>query len=423
MHTIKKTHKNRLLTTVMSLAIIAGAAGAATGTYAWYSYQKDINVDFTGTTIKADKEIQIGLRWHERLYKMEGNTKVYFDQKYTLGEIEVTSGNKLKSSSDTDSYYIYWIRGNYVTDILKDFQEFIHSAQEELHPITSGKYKPGDIKTGSTVGSWTSFMKTPSHREEEWETTGLCEDYSDYFYLPLAFRVIENQKDINGNDVYATNENIFLSKFTAKDLKVEQLRKDLEGVSEGNYTDEQRNQLSVDLTKAIRVKADYPSHNSKADNFIFNPKADEDKDLTVGGALNLQPDVYYDYVDETKKQIPYGQFENGICWKEASTTAEPNLTYEKCSTFKANNLKGGYELNLGTGLGQTIPSVCKTSKTIVNPNHVIDADQGLRNITATDGYNNVGFVDLSIYLEGWDENIVNYTAGRTFSVEMEFSIK
>lgn len=426
MHTTKKTNNNKLIKSVMSLAIIAGAAGAATGTYAWYSYQKDVSLEFTGTTIKADKEIQIGLRWKERLYKWEDpetkEVKHYFDDDYTLGEIETEEGVRMNNSGDPEepTYWIYWIRGNYITDILKNFQGYIESAQEELHPITAGKYKTGDINNGTEVGSWTNFMKTPSHRQEEWVTTGAVTDYADYFYLPLVFRVLENQPDEHGNPVYASAENIYLSKFNAVDVE----RKALvdAGVNSDPTKEAQRQrEIKADLAKAIRVKADYPSHATKAENFIFDPNTDTNKDLNVGGKLNLQPDIYYDFVDSTKKQIPYGQFEGEYIYKETATAVEPSIRYEDCSTFKANDLKYGYELDFSEG--KTKPSVCQTTRSMVNPLHKDDAANGYYPIAKTDAYKNIGYLDLSIYLEGWDENIVNYTAGRTFNVELEFSIK
>lgn len=411
------SHKTKkLIKTALSIAIIAGAAGAATGTYAWYSYQKDVDAQFSGTTIRADKEIQIGLRNPTKLKRIneEGQEEFFIDE-YPLGQVVES-----QVSMNGDSQWVYWIRGNYVSEILQKFQEYIQSAQNELHPITAGKYKTGDIADGSTLGSWTGFMKTPSHREEERVTTGAVTDYSDYFYLPLVFRVLSNELDPQGNEQYVDGEEIFLSKFSAVDETVEKIEKKLED-EDREPTDEEEAQLSADLSQAIRVKTDYPAENDEEHNynFIFNPNyqdpVNEYQYLDVGGVLNLQPDIYFDYELDTKKQIAYGQFEGDVVWKSEKTETPPTLAYADCTTFDANNFEDGYEIDFGED--KTKPSTCQTKRSQVNAAH--DAGKGIIK-TGEDKY---AFLDLSIYLEGWDENIVNYTAGRTFSVDLEFSIK
>lgn len=409
------------------MAIIAGAAGAATGTYAWYSYQKEANLDLRGTTIKADKEIQIGLRWNADLNA--------FMDKYNHGEIEVQSDVTVGS----EECNIYWIRGNYVSEILKDFQYYIGSAQANLQPITAGKYKAGDVADGSTIGSWTSFKKRPASETpaailaedptaDYTKTMGEVTDMQDYFFLPLAFRVLEAEPDDEGNLVYAADQNIFLSKFNAVDITRKEL---VEEGQNANPTLEAKRQkeLRVDLAKALRVKTDYPSHSTKADNFIFNPNdIDEDyrdintgdEKLPVGGYLNIQKDNYYDYDLTTKKEIAYGYFENTVVYKDTPTT-EAIVNFDDCDTFNAGHLPGGKQIDYSL----TTRSICEINKSIVNEKRKVvgevGADVNDRAIVTTDT-NKIGFVDLSIYVEGWDKNVTNESAGRDFSVELEFSI-
>ena len=125
MHTRNKVKK--LIKAGLYAAIIACAAGAATGTYAWYSYQKDVDVDFVGTTIKADKEIQVGLRCDSRIDALEAE--------YDLGEIEWEENVKF-NAGDSETFVIYWVRGNYLSEILKTFQSLIGSGQGALNAIT-----------------------------------------------------------------------------------------------------------------------------------------------------------------------------------------------------------------------------------------------------------------------------------------------
>lgn len=426
-HKVKQTANNKLIPTVMSATIILGAIGAATGTLAWYTYEKDAELDVGGTTIKADKEIQIGLRCDRPLWKWEnggaGAMAIhYFDDDYTHGEITRVDNVRLNDTDPTE-YCIYWIKGNYLTEVLKNFQTYIHSAETELKPITSGRYKTGDIGDGTNVGSWRGFMYQPTAAEGEWETTGFLDGYSDYFYLPLAFRVLENYK-VDNQDTYVEDESIFLSKFNATDLTLQQLHKTLDPIDPEEYTIEQKKDLAMDLSKAIRVKVDYPANPTKESNFIFDPNSNEEKHLEVGGVLNLDQNTVYDYDAETKQQIPFGQFDSDVYYKSYKTSQPQTKNIEDCTTFDADNLKGGYEIDFGEG--KTVKSTCQSLPSIVNSTLLVDEANGLHALTKTaSGANKdrIGFVDLSIYLEGWDKNVINRTAGRDFSVKLEFAIK
>ena len=406
-------HKTKKLIKVsLYAAIIACAAGAATGTYAWYSYQKDVAVEQTGTTIKADKEIQVGLCYNGPKL----STLIDPDTgKYKLGEIEYEEDVTYPGS--TEEFDIYWIRGNYLTDVLADFQKEIGSAQKKLKAITAGKYTAGaeeDIGNANAADDvWNGFKRTPSSKSSEWKHGGLVGDSKDeIFYLPLAFRALSNEKDEHGNPIYLPNVEVFLSEFDSEDIDA--------ATSPG-----------LSLANAIRCKVDYPSHDDSSDNYIFNPNAAADEDLDVGGILNLNFDPYYDFDERTQKEVPYGEWENGLTH---STLENPDLNestalkIHECTTFLANHKPGCYQI-------EGIPSTCQTYK----------ADKAIcpqltsgKNIAKTDcefvdangNTNYYGYVDLSIYLEGWDHNIVNSVAdnralstdGHTFSVRLEFSI-
>lgn len=403
MHVHKMKRTKKLIKTALYAAIIACAAGAATGTYAWYSYQKDVNVDLLGTTIKADKEIQIGLRSDVRLDD--------FEAEYSLGEIEIPTETTKFHSTDSEGFYIYWIRGNYVTDVLKSFQREISCAQSRLHPISAGYYEAGmdeDIGNVDATDAWNGFKYTPSHRAGERKWSALVDDYSDYFYLPLAFRAISAAKDDDGNDVYMDGIKVFLSDFKTTDAEY-----DPEDDADKN------------LAKGVRCKVDYPQNSDTSSNFIFDPNlsGNDNSYLNVGGVLNLQPDIYYDYIQDSKKQIPYGQWENDtVVYKSEKTAAvdpenDDRISYDECTTFLANNLPGGYEIDFD----QSTPCTCETCPKGSAVETSFDQETGT-GICVTNCDNNYAYVDLSIYLEGWDENIINLTAGREFSVELQFSI-
>ena len=411
---IHKTKK--LIKSALYAAIIACAAGAATGTLAWYSYQKDVEIALTGATIKADKEIQIGLR--SPIGEIEE-----FEKKYKL---EVDKEETVKYNyNDGESYVVYWIHGNYVSEILHDFQICLGSAVTRLYPISAGKYRANMPENPNFVDAdnqshddfngfeWNGFKHGPSTLESEWGWSRLVQpgDYRNYFYLPLAFRAIKEEKDENGQIQYSPNEEIFISQFKTTDLDKED-------------TD------TIDLGKAIRCKVDYPAHapdfNGNTNNFIFDPNQNADYELAVGGRLDLRNTVYYDwnFYSSDKKQIAYGQWDE-LKYNTDLTPDRPGendednrLTFDKCTTFLANDYPGGRAIDMD----KSTPSKCEIKgKSAAVATDLEDVNANA--ITTCGSYQYYGFVDLSIYLEGWDPNVINASSGRQFKVDLQFSIK
>ena len=386
-------------------AVIACAAGAATGTYAWYSYQKDVDVDFVGTTIKADKEIQVGLRCDSRLTALE--------QEYPLGEIDREENVKM-NASDSESYVIYWVRGNYLTEILKSFQREIGSAQGKLNAVTAGHYVAGmveDIGNDTNTlapNTWNGFKETPTTKPADWKYMSLVNSKKNIFYLPLVFRALSNEKEANGNPKYLEDVEIYLTEFVTDDL------------SDANN--------GADLAQAVRCKVDYPANADTSKNFIFDPNAMDDEDLPVGGYLNLNADRFYDsYRDHQGNyyEIPYGQWvTDPIVYADNPTAADEGIHADECTTFYANHQKDVYPIDMS----QSTPCTCETKSRFAAVDTAYTADKG---IAKTNAYKNYAYVDFSIYLEGWDSNIVNNSKGtddykstidHPFSIDLEFSI-
>lgn len=399
MHTQNKAKK--LIKAGLYAAIIGCAAGAATGTYAWYSYQKDVEVSGGGTTIKVDKEIQVGLRFDSR--------NLEFEAEYDLGEV-VREDNVKYNSSDSNSFVIYWARGNYLSEILKTYHRLIGSAQGKLNAITAGKYEAGwaeDIGNDTDTlapNTWNGFKETPTNKVGEWDYQGLVSNKKDYFYLPLVFRAMSNEKGENGSPIYLNDVEIFLTQFSTQDL---------------DYTAGD----DANLAHSVRCKVDYPAEADTSKNFIFDPNAAADNNLEVGGVLNLNFDRFYD--SHNKREIPYGQWEEDpIVYAADPISVDTRIPNDECTTFYANHQVGIYPIDRT----QSHPSTCQTKAASA----VIDSayTEG-KGIVKTAGDNKYGYVDLSIYLEGWDSNVVNNntglddgksTDGHTFAFDLEFSI-
>lgn len=392
-------HKcKKLIRAGLYAAIISCAAGAAAGTYAWYAYQKDVEVDFVGTTVKASTEIQVGLRSDSPLLALE--------QEYRLGEI-TREDNVQVSASDPNRYVIYWVRGNYLSEILKSFQREINSAQGILNPITAGKYKAGwaeDTESHTEApNTWTGFKNTPTTKPGEWKFENFITDKANYFYLPLVFRVINNERQADGSPIYLGDQEVFLTSFITEDL---------------NYKDGNE----VDLAKAVRCKVDYPAEGNTYKNYIFDPNSTTNAELQVGGILNLDYDRFYD--SSMLKEIAYGEWENEPVYATEPVSIDEEIHYDDCTTFHANHQVGVYPIDMT----QSHPSTCEVRSRDYAINASYTPGKG---IVKTDTFTKYGYVDLSIYLEGWDSNIDNPNAneygpksalGHTFSVDLEFSL-
>ena len=393
-------NKSKLIKLGLYAAVITCAGGAATGTYAWYSYQKDVDVDFVGTTIKADKEIQVGLRSDSRLPLLEAA--------YPLGEIDLEQNVKM-NAGDSESYYIYWVRGNYLSEILKSFQREIGSGSERLNAITAGHYVAGmaeDIGNDTDTlapNTWNGFKNTPTTKPEEWKYMSLVNNMKNIYYLPLVFRALSNERQANGDPIYLPDVEIYLADFATEDV---------------NYTDGN----GADLAQAVRCKVDYPAYANTSKNYIFDPNSTDDEDLPVAGALNLNLDRFYD--SYRGYEIPYGQWANSVVYAADTVDSDEGIHADRCTTFYANHQVGIYPIDMT----QSTPCTCETKSRFAAVDNAYTEGKG---IAKTDANNNYAYVDMSIFLEGWDSNIVNNskgtddyksTVGHTFTIDLEFSI-
>lgn len=405
-HNQNKLNK-KLITGVLYTMIIAGAAGAATGTYAWYSYQKEVSVKFNGTAINKSTEIEVGLRVptadiakFETVKVFEGNTKSFKDlykKDFDNDQIHVESVT-VNSVANT----VYWIRGNYIQEILTNFAKAYGSALDSLSPISAGYFSEGmnwqlGDDAADDAGKWSGFKRTPLPVEGKYDKDDFA-TVEDYFYLPLAFRVSDPAED--RAQEYKAGEKIYLTQFDVVD-------------NSKLSTD------SLDLADAIRCKVDFPNVANHVNDYIFNPSNDGDaENLAVGGALNLYRDTYFDYYYKDgdlgeKYEIAYGQFvDNNPTYIEAVEDADPTIELDDCDTFTANHLKGVKKVDMG--------STGNFRKCQTRNNSVVDSTRTTSFITTdTNGY---CYADLSIYIEGWDHNVVDYTAAHKFAISLEFGI-
>lgn len=389
----KGINKKRILRVALYTLILGGAVGTVTGTYAWYSYQKSASIDFTGTAISNTELIQIGLRADHRLNTPDDvrselgnmNFEQFYHSDISLGQIV---GEEI--TLNQESNYIYWIKGNYLQEILKNFAYSIGSGVDKLPAVTTGYFEEGmewDLGNRSAVEKWNGFKKTPINEQRDFKEFA---SLKDYYYLPLAFRVY-------GGAEYKEalpNRKIYLTKFDSTDITAV------------------TSQTQRSLKKAIRCKADYPEVVDHSKDFVFDPNSNQSYELKVGGGLNIDYDIYEDY-DQTENGVyekAYGQFD-GDPQYVGPCQDDPVIPYNNCTTFEANHKKGAYMVSDANA------RTCQTrSNSIVNPYQSGDA-------IITTNADAIGFLDLSIYLEGWDHGVIDQNLNHTFAVSLEFSIE
>lgn len=174
-----------------------------------------------------------------------------------------------------------------------------------------------------------------------------------------------------------------------------------------------------ELTKAMRFAVLNPDH----ENYkfvIIDPNKDQDHYL--GGLLDNDIDRYYDstYIDGVKKEELFGEYNDGslIVYDEA---LKEDSDYEnperEPNSFNAKHQAGVQRVNI--------------EKSIEN-GLVISKE----NSYSLDDFSNRPFapllipvyagsatkINVSLYIEGWDERSVNYTMGSTFNSNLQFII-
>lgn len=263
---------------------------------------------------------------------------------------------------------IYWFDGhNAGPETLRYILEANGYATDTLHPVTTSKYSTGDDLT--LFSAPRAFANINESAKKE-----------DYIYLPLVFRYRDILED---EPTYISNENIYLSNVTFNNQNV------------GSH-----------IHEAVRIFT-----NDKEDSkHLITPFASEDGSTNVGGALDLNKDGYYDL--DFEEGIPhehiYGQVTQEPTYKY--WTEDSNVPLEQRTTFTARHKENTY------GVEHCVPEVAEN-----------EGFYNFRNkhewVTTTNPEtNNYAYLDLSIFVEGWDRNVIDSQKDLPFSMELKFEV-
>lgn len=307
-------------------------------------------------------------------------TNAYFQFRGTsigdslLFDIGFKSELRLQNASEYGLYFdeeneIYWANSTLNEEVTSYYLSSNGYATSQINGVTSGKYE--------TNGEF-DLYRAPYYLENYVNefNNKIRAQKNNYCHFELAFRA----KKVSANEINnLDNGYIYL-----KDVK-------LDGT--GN------------IKKTIRIHLE-----NEDENFIFSPSKYESGKVVVGGVLDLDRDGLYDYDSFYQKEYLYGEISNETpIYKEEMTSDGSDIGEFNGSSFDGEHKNGIYALDLDN-------TVFETSSYLGYK----DVIEERKLITKIDPSSKIAFLNLDIYLEGWDEEFTDRELNHLFKLNLEF---
>ena len=358
MHTKQKIlqiSKERLKLVGFAIFFNILLAGSVCGTFAWYTYatRTGFEKEYHGTTVGDLGSLQAGIVSNVQLEE-------FVD--YELAEDSTTLEDEGK--------YIYWCRPIIKASTINYVASNNGYATTSIEPVTSANYD------GT---SQFHLYRNPTYRDPYEVNEHNYALKNKYVFIPFVFRY----EDIDSPGHYTSNQEIFFSGC------------DFEAHVGGE-----------NISKGVRLCLD-----NHKETYIINPSAEEEGTNNVGGVLDLNGDGFFDFNEETNREIIYGQSVYSE-YLDTPTENDGDIPFAEITAFHSNHKKDVYALNEETYVPETV-SYMTLEKFVTNAlaATVTDAD-----------YHNLGCLDFYIYLEGWDLNVINQNAGAGFNMDIAFGV-
>lgn len=376
--------------TGLSALTVIGIAGATSGTLAWYAYSTRASLAYKGVSIAKTEQLQIGIadsKINPRIQYLDNelaSNNCYRDS--ATGYVWANPGAELNSriisaylSGETYSSYV-----NSLFPATMKSRALDSTSNFELFKSPS----PGDVNGNIKVYDSTSS-----------DITDLVSDYG--IQIPFVFRVIDN------NHEYVGNSKIWVSRADAR-------------VATFNHED---------ISPALRTFFEDPNESTRR--FLVNPSSETSTGSTVvAGMLDLDGDGYYDYGRDDsytqRKEVVYGTYTGDLSYSASARSADSDLDNVNDTTnegsFYARHQKGNYQLTNFADLeiGRSYYYGMSGMRPVVDEN--TGAFSGGQPVTITDNNSKLGFLNLYIYLEGWDHATVDNAIGSQFNLGLTFEI-
>lgn len=382
-----RNFKKLLIACVMSSLTVLSLVGAITSTLSWYTYTAKVPVSFHGTTIHSNKQLQVGLLTDLDLSDL-GLTSEYINEE-DIPEVEpviedgidTASGKKIAWGQPGDGLSsaqinAYLLGNGYATDLLS--------------PVTTRRYRTNQGTDIKIYGS--PYEYRPNNIIEA--------EKSRYSKIPLCFRVINS---LDGT--YCADKEVWISESQV-----------FGGENEG-----------FNVTKGVRTY-----FKSDECNFIFNPTAKEAGKTAVAGLLDLNLNGSYDYApSEThpgfNEEIIYGDYEklDGPDFTYFENDSEyidlNNTGKSRPYIFYSKHQAGVYGLEDYSSIDIQYAEYESLASVAPSINESLGIYEGGMPVCKT-GSNYIGFSEMYIWIEGWDNEVVNQVWSLSFNLGVTFEI-
>ena len=388
---MKKLNPAKFIFAFLGLSTFASLVGTVSGTLAWYAYSTRATLSYSGTSVSNTVQLQIGIA-SENLVTFAQEDEMVLDE--TL------------ESENGPHYYFAPVGSGLSSVVINTYLEANGYATNSLSPVTSGSYVHGQEG---------EFVLKSSPNESSIDNSKPAQ-HSRFAYIPFVFRVFRSNTMIVTADDYISDVEIWLS-----DVKVT-----------ASQSDEDQGQVS----KAVRMfvnRYSVGTHVYDYD-FILNPTAEESGATKVGGLLDLTADSYYDY-DMDGNEVIFGEYDESKVSTETPLAEDSGLVDINGShatdfdTFTAQHHKDiNYYSSFAEDAIKTAEYYCFDD---VKPNRNPQSG-ALENLNPNDPSSfcftggveehYLGRVDMTIYLEGWDFNVVDKEMDHLFDLGLTFEI-
>jgi hypothetical protein len=274
--------------------------------------------------------------------------------------------NLFRDTSITDEI-IYWFDGREISsDVINYVLTSTGYTTDVMYPVTSQKYSDGDdIKLFS----------------DPLPVTGTYEiaKKESYLFLPLVFRYA----DLLEEDVLIPDESIYLSQVKMN-------------TPESN----------TNIHRAIRIHA----NDRNGTTHLINPSSNNGGSTAVGGVLDLDGDGFYDskFIGAEQYECIYGELKEEPIYKAMPESDDTIVYPDQRTTFYAGHRAGVYSFE------SFEPEVAEYEG-------YYDFRNKHKSVTKTNSLtSNLAYLDLSIYIEGWDTNVIDTQIGLPFSMDLKF---
>ena len=373
-----------LLSVGFGLVTVCGLVGTISGSIAWWAYSTRVSVAYQGTSVASSEQLQIGIKT----------------------DIDMTGFGMTQVG---DYYFADPGAGLPAGTIAHYLTELGTFGVDKLEPVTSNQYETGgtfSLKASLVAGHAHNYSAAPQ---------------SKYVKIPFAFRIVR----YNASNVldYSKGENIWLS-----DTMVE-----ASTVDDGN------------VYKAIRMYTEGKINNSGSlvdQKLLINPSSEESTmgKTPVAGLLNLSGgNTYFDTktVGDKKYALVYGETEYtdeeliGIETTQQSADADSdwvdfnNTEYSTAAPFGGTTFLAKYEKGVYHPANQAAIKPLYANYDTLGSVRPTD-DNGVlsegKPLCATDLTTAIADLDMTIWLEGWDHNVIDQENEHSFNLGLQFQI-